>query len=73
MRGLTHLRFGLSVTLSLCSIFILKKLNKSVYDTWASTINNGSTTQHTQSQIELDEKLNQAGKGYYDERACRQM
>lgn len=29
--------------------------------------------QRTQSQIRLDEKLNQAGKAYYDERACRQM
>lgn len=29
--------------------------------------------QRAQTQIKLDEKLNQAGKRYYKERACRQM
>lgn len=56
MRGLTHLRFSLSVLLSRCSSFILKAcvhmIRKSVQSTKIRK-------QRTQAQIKLDEKLNQ--------------
>lgn len=56
MRGLTHLRFNLSVLLSRCSSFILKACVQMIRKSLQST---KIRKQRTQAQIKLDEKLNQ--------------